>query len=289
MLIKSKQDITNLKKSGAIMGEILAELAKRCRPGMSSWEIDRVAEEMIIKAGGRPAFKGYQTTAASYPFPSTICASFNEELVHGIPRHERVLKDGDIFSIDIGMEWPAFASSTSSVRPRAHGREVGASMGKARAGQGVITDTAITVAVGSISDEAQKLLAVTKQALEEGIKAAQPGNSVASIGKAIETYVKSQGKYGIVRDLVGHGVGHNVHEDPYIPNYYDRALEAVKLEPGMVIAIEPMISLGGHKVVTMADGWTIKTADNSPSAHFEHTIIITKRGNVVATRRPDEK
>lgn len=261
------------------MGEILAELAAMCRPGVSSWEIDRVAEAMIIKAGGRPAFKGYQTTGAEYPFPSTICASFNEELVHGIPRHDRVLKDGDIFSIDVGMEWPAFAST-----------RVGATAGKARSlKHGVITDTAITVAVGSIPDDVQKLLAVTKQALEEGIKVAQPGNSVAAIGKAIESYVKSQGKYGIVRDLVGHGVGHNVHEEPYIPNYYDKALESVKLQPGMVIAIEPMISLGGWKVAAMSDGWTIKTADNSPCAHFEHTVIITEKGSIVATRRPDEK
>lgn len=274
MLIKSKKDIHNIKEGGEIMGKILADLVKLCRPGVSAWEIDQEAERLIIKAGGRPAFKGYQTKSASYPFPSTICASFNEELVHGIPRHERVLKEGDVFSIDVGMEFPAFAKATAG-KP-------------AKTRSGMYTDTAVTIAIGSVSDEATKLIEVTQQALEEGIKAAVPGNSIADIGRAIETHVKSQGEYGIVRDLVGHGVGHGVHEDPYIPNYYDQKLESIKLRPGMVIAIEPMISLGGYKVVTMPDSWTIKMADDSLCAHFEHTVIITKKGNVVATRRPEE-
>ena len=254
------------------MGEILAELAAMCRPGVSSWEIDRVAEAMIIKAGGRPAFKGYQTTGAEYPFPSTICASFNEELVHGIPRHDRVLKDGDIFSIDVGMEWPAFAST-----------RVGATAGKARSlKHGVITDTAITVAVGSIPDDVQKLLAVTKQALEEGIKVAQPGNSVAAIGKAIESYVKSQGKYGIVRDLVGHGVGYSVHEEPQVP-CYGKPGQGTKLKPGMVIAIEPMLCEKNWRIFIDDDAWTIRTADRGLSAHFEHTVAITKTGAEILT------
>lgn len=267
MLIKSSADIKNIIENGRRIGSILDKLKRLCRAGISAWEIDQAAEQLIIKAGGRPAFKGYQTSSALYPFPATICASFNEQLVHGIPRHELILKAGDIFSIDIGMLWPAGKKQTS----------------------GVFSDTAVTVAIGEVTAEVKKLLAVTKQSLEEGIKAAQPGNSVADIGRAVEAYVRSQGKYGIVRDLVGHGVGHKVHEEPMIPNYYDKKLESIKLVPGMVIAIEPMIALGGHRVEVMPDGWTIKMKDNSLCAHYEHTVIITKTGNIVATRRPGEK
>ncbi|MBI5729416.1 MAG: type I methionyl aminopeptidase [Candidatus Magasanikbacteria bacterium] len=275
MLIKTQQDIENIKQNGAQIGAILETLAKKCVPGASVWEIDQLAEKLIRKSGGRPAFKGYKPSSADRPFPATVCVSLNSELVHGIPRKEVFLKDGDIVSLDIGMEWfnksSKFKVQSSKSRPR-----------------GVYTDTAITVMIGVVPEKTQKLLAVTRQALEEGIKVAQPGNSIASIGRAVENYVKSQGKYGIVRDLVGHGVGHTVHEEPMIPNYYDPALDGIQLRPGMVIAIEPMIALGGWRVETMPDGWTIKMADNSLSAHFEHTVIITEDGNVVATRRPHE-
>lgn len=253
-------------ENGRRMGEILDELAVYCRPGITTYEVDKRAEKLIKKSGGKPAFKGYKTHVADRPFPATICASLNDELVHGIPRKNAYLRDGDIFSIDVGMLWPA--------SPK---------------GEGVISDTAITLAIGEIPEKTKKLLAVTREALERGIKAAQPGNSVASIGKAVESYTKSQGSYGIIRDLVGHGVGHAVHEDPLIPNYYDRKLESVKLEPGMIIAIEPMISLGDYPVHTTSDGWTIKMTDNSLCAHFEHTVIITEKGNIVPTRRPSEK
>lgn len=262
MYIKSPQDIKNMRENGKYMGEILEKLAAKSRPGVSTWEIDQLAEKLIKKAGGRPAFKGYKTAVADRPFPATICASLNSELVHGIPRKNIFLRDGDIFSIDIGMEWPLK--------------------------KGVFSDTAITVAIGTISDATKKLFDVTRQALEEGIKAAQPGASIARIGEAVERYVKSQGKYGVVRDLVGHGVGHALHEEPFIPNYYDKSLENTFLKTGMIIAIEPMISLGSWKVETMSDGWTIKMADDSLSAHFEHTVIITEDGNFVATRRPHE-
>lgn len=273
MLIKTQQDIQNIKENCTLIGAILETLATKCVPGASVWEIDQMAEKMIRESGGRPAFKGYKTAGAELPFPATVCISLNAELVHGIPRKDVFLKDGDIVSLDIGMEWPSSAK---------------ASAGKSTK-RGVFSDTAITVAVGAVPEKTQKLLAVTHQALEEGIKAAQPGHSIASIGKAIEKYVKSQGKYGIVRDLVGHGVGHAVHEEPMIPNYYDPELEGILLRPGMVIAIEPMISLGGWRVETMPDGWTIKMSDSSLSAHFEHTVIITEDGNIVATRRPSEK
>jgi methionyl aminopeptidase len=280
MLIKTQRDIENIKQNCVLIGAILETLAEKCVPGASVWEIDQLAEKLIRKSGGRPAFKGYKPSGAERPFPATVCVSLNSELVHGIPRKETFLKNGDIVSLDIGMEWP-LGSSKSKVLPA--GKQV-----KSLKTKGVFSDTAITVAVGAIPEKTKELLAVTKQALEEGIKAAKPGNSIASIGRAVENYVKSQGKYGIVRDLVGHGVGHAVHEEPMIPNYYDPALEGTLLRPGMVVAIEPMISLGGWRVATMPDGWTIKMADNSLSAHFEHTVIITEDGNIVATRRPSE-
>ena len=263
MKFKSAEDIQNLTESGKLMGEILEQLAGLCRAGISTFEIDKEAEKLIKKVGGRPAFKGYKTHVSERPFPGTICASLNHELVHGIPKKDAVLKDGDIFSIDIGMQWP-------------------------NRKDGVYTDTALTVAIGEIPEKTKKLMAVTKEALERGIKAVQPGNSIASVGRAVEAYVRSQGKYGVVRDLVGHGVGHAIHEDPFVPNYYDKNLESLKFEPGMVVAIEPMISLGDWRIETMKDGWTIKMADDSICAHYEHTVIVTETGNIVATRRPHE-
>ena len=276
MSIKSKNEQDIIRQGGKIMGEILHTLYTKCVPGISTLELDTIAEEMIRKAGGRPAFKGYRVPSIKTAFPGTICASVNTELVHGIPRKTSVLSNGDIISIDIGMEWPGKKSKVESR--------------KLKAVRGMFTDTAITCAVGVIPEKTKELLRVTKQALEEGIKAAQPGNSVTSIGRAIESYVKSQGKYNIVEDLVGHGVGYALHEDPNVPNFYDSGLESVILKPGMVIAIEPMISVGDtYEVVSKPDGWTIEMADKALCAHFEHTVIITERGNVVASRRPGEE
>lgn len=269
-LIKTRQEINQILQGGKIIGKILEDLGKMVKPGMTTAEVDRAAEKMILDAGGKPAFKNHRNHPSDTPFPTTICASLNEEIVHGIAREDVVLQDGDIFKIDIGMEWPVNENKTNS--------------------RGYFTDTAITVLVGNkASREIKKLLEVTAGSLEAGIRAAKPGNSVADIGKAIQKYVESQGDYGIVRDLVGHGVGHAVHEDPMVPNYYDRRMEKVILKPGMVIAIEPMIALGDWQVETGADGWTIVMSDGSMCAHFEHTIVITDKGNKVATRRPEEK
>lgn len=266
-LIKTRQEINQILQGGKIIGGILEELSKMVKPGISTAFIDAAAERLIVAAGGKPAFKNYKNHPHDNPFPSTICASLNDEIVHGIAREDVVLKEGDVFKIDIGMEWPVGNKNSS----------------------GYFTDTALTVVVGrKISKETQKLLEVTAGALEVGIKAAKPGNTVADIGRAIQSYVESQGTYGIVRDLVGHGVGHAVHEDPMIPNYYDRKMEKIVLKPGMVIAIEPMISLGDWQVESGADGWTIVMSDGSNCAHFEHTVVITDKGNKVATRRPAE-
>ncbi|MDO9510022.1 MAG: M24 family metallopeptidase, partial [Candidatus Magasanikbacteria bacterium] len=265
MLIKSKKDIEILKEGGVIIGQILSNLAQICVAGKSTWEIDKIAEEMIIKVGGMPAFKHYQSDPKDIPFPSTICACLNEQIVHAIASKDVVLKNGDIFTIDIGMDWPCFAEATPGKPLKVKSK-------------GMITDTSITVAIGEIDQKVKELMRVTKQSLEEGIKAVKPGNSVADIGRAIENYVKSQGKYGIVRELVGHGVGHHVHEDPIIPNYYDRKMENFILKPGMVLAIEPMIALGHWKVKDGPDGFSIIMADGSFCAHYEHTVVVTEKG-----------
>lgn len=261
MYKKTKEEIKKIIEGGKIMGEILEEISTLAKPGVSAWEIDIRAEKLIRKAGGVPAFKGFKSRQSDPPFPSTICASINEELVHGIATKEKILKNGDIFSIDIGMQFP----------------------GKG----GFFTDTAVTLVIGKIPKETQKLLDVTQKSLEIGIEQCQIGNTIADIGKAIQAYVDPLG-YGIVRDLVGHGVGHAVHEEPRVPNYYDKSLKSWKIEPGVVIAIEPMLTMGDYKVETAEDGWSISTVDRSLNAHFEHTIAITEDGPVVVTRRPSE-
>ena len=260
MLIKSKEEIKKLNKGGKLLGEILAELSHFCVAGKTTYEIDKRAEKLILQAGGKPAFKNYQGDPRDIPFPSTICACINEQIVHAIASKKVVLKDGDIFTIDIGMEK-----------------------------DGLFTDTAITLAIGKVTPQVKELMRVTKQSLEEGIKAVKPGNSVADIGKAIQNYINSQGKYGIIRELVGHGVGHKVHEDPMIPNYYDKKLENFKLKPGMVLAIEPMVSLGDWRIKDGVDGFSLDTLDGSVCAHFEHTVVVTEDGYEVITRRPNEE
>lgn len=271
--IKTLQEIEEIEKGGRILGKILEELSYMAKPGVSAWKIDKQAEKLIKKAGGRPAFKGYRGREEDTPFPSTICASINHDLVHGIATKEKILKDGDIFSIDIGMEWPCNSKKYK--------------LKSIKSERGYFTDTAITVIVGQVPEKTKQLLNVTKKALEIGIEQCMVGNTVADIGRAIQDYVEPQG-YGIVRDLVGHGVGHGVHEEPRVPNYYDKSLKKWKLEPGVVLAIEPMITVGGYAVETAEDGWSISTQDKSLCAHFEHTVVVTGDGPVVVTRRPQE-
>ncbi|MBU0597331.1 type I methionyl aminopeptidase [Patescibacteria group bacterium] len=266
--IKTEEEIKILKDGGKILGHILETLAKMVKPGVSAKEIDDEAERLILKAGGLPSFKNYKSSKNDPPFPSTVCFSINEDLVHGIASKEKIIKKGDIVSIDIGMKYPANSS-------------------KPKANRGLYTDTSITVAVGRIPKETKQLLNVTKQALEIGIKHCVVGNTIADIGRAIQEYVEPFG-YGIVRDLVGHGVGHAVHEDPRVPNFYDSSLESWKLEPGVVIAIEPMVTMGGYRIGVADDGWSISTADKSLCAHSEHTVVITCKKPMVVTRRPRE-
>ncbi|MDD2806946.1 MAG: type I methionyl aminopeptidase [Patescibacteria group bacterium] len=254
--IKKPEEIKVIRDGGKILAAILKQLAAAAKVGMTTIELDRMAEHLIIGAGGVPAFKHYTSDPSEPPFPSTICASVNDQLVH-TPASDYVLKDGDILSIDIGMRYPG-------------------------TGRGFYTDMATTVPIGKISATNRKLLKITKESLALGIKQVKPGNYVSDISKAVQDYVEANG-YSVVRQLVGHGVGYEVHEEPRIPNYLDSRQPKVKLVTGMVIAIEPMVNIGGPAVKTLADGWTIVTDDGSWCAHFEHTVAVTKNGVEILT------
>ncbi len=267
---KKPQEVKYIIEAGQKMGEILSRLEKMVRPGVSGFEIDTEAEKLIRACGGLPAFKGYRSRKSDTPFPGTLCFSINNEVVHGIPTKEKIICLGDLVSLDIGMQYPA-------------------NCGVGTDGNGFFVDTAITVAVGKkISKKIRDLIEVTRVSLEKGIEQCVIGNTVADIGRAIEDSVNAQGKYGIVRDLVGHGVGHSVHEEPHVPNFYSEEYENWVLKENVVLALEPMITEGTWKVKVAPDGWGIMTQDGSMSAHFEHTVVITKKGPVVVTRRPNE-
>ena len=244
--IKTKKDIALLREGGHRHSHILRELAKMVRPGVTAAELNTRAQELIEEGGDTSAFLNYKPAGADRPFPASLCVSINDEIVHGIPNEEaKIFQEGDIVSIDLGL---------------VH--------------KGLITDAAITVPVGTVDKKLEKLLADTKAALMAGIKEAKGGRRVGDISNAIERCGVA-GKYGIVEELVGHGVGYHVHEDPYVPNYGEAGKGAI-LKPGMVIAIEPMFNLGSSEIILDLDGYTYLTADGSPSAHFEHTILITK-------------
>lgn len=251
--IKTKQDIAILREGGKRHAYILKELVKMAKPGVHVIDLDTRAAELIREGGDMPAFLNYQPYGASRPYPATLCVSINDEIVHGIPTEgDKVLKEGDIVSIDLGLIHKE-----------------------------LITDAAVTVAVGSISPELSGLLTKTQEALMAGIKAAKGGARVGDISNAIQRIGVAE-KYGIVEELAGHGVGYHVHEDPYVPNF-GRAGKGELLKPGMVIAIEPMFNLGTKKIKLDADGYTYRTADGKPSAHFEHTVVITKSGAEILT------
>jgi methionyl aminopeptidase len=244
VIIKTKEQIEIIREGGKRLAEVLAKTAKMVKPGISTYDIDKYAFNLIKEDGDIPAFLNYKPEGAPKAFPATICISVNNEIVHGIPSRSKILKEGDIVSLDLGLKH-----------------------------KGYFTDHAVTVPVGKISKKDKDLLDATKKALEIGIWAARGGATVGDIGYAIELFINR--KYGIVRELAGHGVGVKIHEDPYIPNY-GKAGKGQKLIPGMVVAIEPMLNIGSDHIVTANDNWTIKTADGSRSAHFEHTILITE-------------
>ena len=251
---KSPSEIEAMKEAGRISAKVLREVGSHVRPGVTTLELDELAETIIRLEGGIPAFKGYGG------FPGSICASINEQIVHGIPSKTVVLREGDILSVDTGAIV-----------------------------DGWVGDNAWTYPVGSISAEKQHLLDITEKCMWAGLDAARPGNRLGDIGAAVQEIAESAG-YGVVREYVGHGIGRDMHEDPNVPNY-GRRHTGVNLEAGMVLAIEPMINLGTHKTRQMSDGWLVCTRDGKPSAHFEKTVAITEDGPVVITteeghRRP---
>jgi methionyl aminopeptidase len=245
--LKSAREIELMAEGGRILAAAVQHVRDAVRPGVSTLELDAVAEEFIRShAGATPAFKGL------YGFTGSICASINQEIVHGIPSKKRLLAEGDIISIDVGVAY-----------------------------RGYFTDSATTVPVGAVDAETARLLEVTERSLAAGIAAAIPGNHLGDIGAAVQQVVEGAG-FSVVRDLVGHGIGVEFHEEPQVPNY-GKPKRGLKLVPGLTIAIEPMVNVGGPNTRTLPDKWTIVTVDGSRSAHFEHTVAITESGNRVLT------
>ena len=253
IIIKTEKEIQAMRECGKRHAEILHKVAALVRPGISTAELDAAAEQMIKDYGDTPAFKGYKPDGADRPYPATLITSVNEEVVHGIPSKKRILQEGDIIALDLGIYH-----------------------------DGIFTDSAITVPVGAISKERNELLLDTEEALHIGIEQVKPGNTTGDIGYAIQSFINK--KYGIVEGFAGHGVGRHIHEDPYIPNY-GKPGEGTKLVAGMTIAIEPMMNLGTKYVKILSDGYTVVTKDKKPSAHFEHTVLVTETGYEILTKK----
>lgn len=266
-IVKTKDEIEIIREGGRRLSLVLREIIDSVKPGVSTSDLDQLAEKLILECGGTPSFKGYKIRETKIPYPGSICTSVNDEVVHGIPRAEKILRMGDIIGVDIGMRWPSDISMRG-----AGGQKKG----------GLYTDMAVTVGVGKISTEAERLLRATEEALQIGIRAVRAGVTTGDVGHAIEQYLK-KGKFGIVRDLAGHGVGYQLHEEPLIPNY-GKSGTGMKLVEGMVIAIEPMATLGGWRIVLDQDEWTFRTEDGSLAAHFEHTIAVAAGGSDVLTK-----
>ena len=249
--LKNNNNIEKIKKCGNIISEVHSILGKLVEPGISTWELDKVAEDYTVSKGYVPAFKGYQN------FPGSICASINHEVVHGIPSKNRILKKGDIIGIDFGVYKDGFYA-----------------------------DSAFTFGVGNIGSDIELLLDVTRDSLAKGIENAVIGNKLYDISKSIQDHVENNG-FSIVRSYVGHGIGRNLHEDPQVPNFVlesEKRENSLDLVEGLVIAIEPMVNVGNYEVEVSNDNWTVVTKDGSLSAHFEHTIAITKKGPVNLTK-----
>ncbi len=245
IILKSKPEIELMRKAGSIVAKALDEVARHTKPGVSTGELNDIAEDVLKRYNATPVFKGYPNPSeGGKPFPATITACVNEELVHGIPSYDKVLRDGDIFSVDCGAYY-----------------------------KGWVGDAATTVPVGKISGKAQRLLEVTEQSLYIGIAQAKLGNRTEDISAAIQEHVEQHG-YNVVREYTGHGVGRNMHEDPQVSNYGTRG-KGIPLKKGMTIALEPMVNVGTWKTKLLDDGWMVVTADGELSAHFEHSFAVT--------------
>ena len=251
-ILKNIEDINKLREGGKILASILHEVAQKAVAGTKTIELDILAEKRIRKAGGRPSFKNYKTPDDKIPYPASLCVSINEEVVHGFPS-ERILKNGDVVSLDLGMEYKGF-----------------------------YTDMAITLPVGQANKQAKKLIKTTQEALNLGIEAVKSGAFIGDIGQAIQSCAEGNG-FNVVRKLVGHGLGRKAHEGPEIPNFGAKGKGEI-LQEGEVLAIEPMITAGQHSIYLDKDLWTWKTRDSSLAAHFEHTIIVTKDGAEIITK-----
>jgi methionyl aminopeptidase len=250
IVLKNKEEIEKIRYSCSVVVDVLMTLSQKVEPGISTYELDKIAEEMAIKNGAKPAFKGYRD------YPGSVCFAINQEVVHGIPSKKKIVKEGDILGMDFGIYK-----------------------------DGYYGDSAITVAVGEVSNEATSLLKITKESLYIGIEQARPKNNLYDVSSAIQDHVEKNG-YSIVRTFVGHGIGASLHEDPQVPNFVPKNSswsKGGKLKPGMVLAIEPMVNVGSPDVKILKDGWTAVTIDGELSAHFEHTVAITENGPDILT------
>ena len=252
IILKSPHEIECIRKASKLTADTLSLLVEKAKPGITTLELDTIAEEYIRSHGGIPSCKGY------YGFPATICASINDEVVHGIPSAKRKLKNGDVLSIDL----------VSSI-------------------DGYHGDSAVTIPIGHVKPDVMKLLKVTEESLFKGIEQVKVGNRIGAIGHAVQTYCEKHG-YGVVRDFVGHGLGREMHEDPQIPNYGSPD-QGPLMKPGMVLCIEPMITLGSYRVHVLGDDWTAVTVDGKPAAHFEHTVVVTENGPEILTMRDEPR
>lgn len=250
--LKTPEEILILKEGGHRLAAIIRAVAAKVAPGVTTSELDELAYDLVKANGDKPAFRGYRPQGSPLAYPASLCVSVNEEIVHGIPS-KRILKEGDVVGLDLGLEH-----------------------------EGLFTDHAISVPVGAISPDLRTLLAVTEEALYAGIKQALPGQHLGDIGAAIEALAEKYG-YGLIEELAGHGVGYKPHEDPFVPNFGQLGT-GLKLEPGLVIAIEPMFALGRGEIKLEKDGFTFTTRDKKASAHFEHTVVITSSGNEILTK-----
>ena len=248
IICRSTSEIAKMRAASQFVADVLAELETEVAPGVTTADLDRIAERLVRAGGAVPAFKGYRG------YPATLCASVNEEVVHGIPSHTRPLKDGDIISLDIGVKLDGFYG-----------------------------DSAVTVPVGKVPESTKRLLRVTREALDRAIEQVQVGGRLSDIGHAVQAWVEAHG-FSIVREFVGHGIGEKLHEEPQIPNYGQPG-RGPKLAEGMVLAIEPMVAMGRPETKVLADGWTAVTRDGSLAAHFEHTVAVSASGPLVLTAR----
>lgn len=251
--IKSDQEIKIMREGGKRLAGIMDQLEAEIAAGKSTLELDKLAERLVFDNEGKPSFKGYGKESGN-PFPATICSSLNGEVVHGVPKEETILKNGDLLKIDIGMEYK-----------KMH------------------VDMARTFAVGTVSEKARKLLKTTKESLDVGIKKIKAGNMLSEYSKAVQEYVEKNG-FSVIRSLVGHGIGKHLHEDPQIPNFFNKRYLDVKIKSGTTLALEPMVNEGGFEVILGSDGWTFRTKDGKLSAHFEDTVLVTESGAEILTR-----